>query len=98
MRLREVVYQMNKTPVITRVLSMFVSNWQRMAKPTPSGGGGNRTPLEIVEETALLEIGDAKSGALSSHDPDLNQVIDSWANLASPIRAAIMAMIKASTG
>lgn len=61
-----------------------------------SGGAGNRTSRESREETALLETRDAKSGALAT-DPDLNHIFDAWPTLPEPIKAAILALVQATT-
>jgi hypothetical protein len=70
--------------------------------PGWSGGGGIRTLPEIPAKTALSVEGGAKSGALAteprSTDPGLANLIDAWPKLPEPIRAGILAMIRAAYG
>lgn len=63
-----------------------------------SGGGGIRTTPEFPEETTLLERRGAESGALASTDPDLALLIKAWQNLPDPIKAGILAMVRAAGG
>ena len=57
---------------------------------------------DSAEKTALSLEGGAKSGAVAPQsgpiDPDLACLIDAWPNLPAPIRAGILAMIRATSG
>jgi hypothetical protein len=69
---------------------------------TGSGEGGIRTLGEISGKTALSVHGVAQSGALDPKngpiDPALASLIDAWPTLPEPIRAGILAMIRAAGG
>jgi hypothetical protein len=47
-------------------------------------------------KSALSCEGDAKSGAVTIFDPDLEMIIDAWDILPEAIKAGILAMVKAS--
>ncbi len=59
-----------------------------------SGGEGIRTPLEIIEKSAKLNLRDAIKGAHWDQDADLTFLINSWRKLTPSIKAAIMAMAR----
>jgi hypothetical protein len=67
-----------------------------------SGEGGIRTPTEILEKIPIPAEGGAKSGALAiqtgSIDPALATLIEAWPKLPEPIRAGILAMVRAAGG
>jgi hypothetical protein len=42
--------------------------------------------------------GGAKSGALAAFDPDLAALVETWPRLPEPIRAGILAMVRAAGG
>jgi hypothetical protein len=67
-----------------------------------SGEGGIRTHPQIPAKTAISAQGGAESGALATEsrpiDPGLATLIDAWPALAEPIRAGILAMIRAAGG
>jgi hypothetical protein len=60
---------------------------------------GFEHPPQNTGETAISEIGGAKSGAFSPDfeqiDPDLQSILDAWPTLPEAVRAGILAMIGA---
>lgn len=65
---------------------------------TISGEAGIRTSPKFFYEFGILEQGSAKSGALRVLDPRLGSLIEAWPTLPEPIRAGILAMIRAARG
>ena len=67
-----------------------------------SGGAGNRTCVEIAAITAILEVGGAESGApdliIPHIAPELVALIDVWPRLSEPIKAGILALVRAARG
>ncbi|MBY0461501.1 MAG: hypothetical protein K2V38_29640 [Gemmataceae bacterium] len=66
-----------------------------------NGGAGNRTPIETQSKTALPATGGAESGApviCRQPDADLSFLIATWDRLPAPVRAAILALIRATSG
>jgi hypothetical protein len=65
-----------------------------------SGAEEIRTPHELPEKTTLSAKGGAESGALTvtslNIDPGLASLINAWPNLPEPLRAGILAMIRAT--
>jgi hypothetical protein len=61
---------------------------------------GIEPPAKSPEETALLAVGGAESGTPATQtgpiDPGLASLIDAWPNLPDPIRAGILAMVRAA--
>ena len=62
------------------------------------GEGGIRTPSEISLNTTVYDHSGAESGALVVNDPDLSFILQAWALLPQPIKAGILAMVRASGG
>jgi len=68
----------------------------------PHGDSNDKSQYPIPETSYIKsDPGDgAKSGALSiisdKQDPNLAQLIDAWPTLEDPIRAGIMAMVRAA--
>jgi hypothetical protein len=63
---------------------------------------GIESPAKSSEKSALSSEGSAKSGALATQsgpiDLDLASLIHAWPALPEPIRAGILAMIRATGG
>ena len=68
-----------------------------MAQKT-SGGGGIRSDGKTPEKPQIVEASGAESGAPAGGDADLAAVIDAWRMLPKPIRAGIVAMVRAAKG
>jgi integrase len=66
------------------------------------GGAGNRTSPENTAKTPHSETGGAESGAPSiailSIAPELAAILDAWPHLSEPIKAGILAMVRAAGG
>lgn len=64
------------------------------------GDTGLEPTANSSEKTALSEADGAESGALGARngpiDPQLASVIDAWPGLSEPIKAGILAMIRAA--
>jgi hypothetical protein len=60
------------------------------------GEGGIRTSPSSSTNLVVLDQGGAESGALCLSDPRLGSLIDAWPALPEPIRAGILAIIRAS--
>jgi len=63
-----------------------------------SGEGGIRTPREFSEKTALSPEGGAESDAPIATDPHLTLLLTAWPTLPDPIRAGILALVRAAGG
>lgn len=63
-----------------------------------NGGGGIRTSTNNPANFALPDTGGAESGALAVVDPRLGSLINAWPALPEPIRAGILAMVRAVGG
>ncbi|QEL15499.1 hypothetical protein PX52LOC_02422 [Limnoglobus roseus] len=61
-----------------------------------SGAGGIGTPHENASKRELLDPGGAKSGAPAMLDPSLTFIIDAWECLPDPIKAGILAIVRAA--
>ena len=61
-----------------------------------SGEGGIRTSPDFSTNLAISEQGSAESGALCLPDPRLGALLDAWPTLPEPIRAGILAMVRAT--
>jgi hypothetical protein len=66
-----------------------------------SGGDGIRTLPETPDKMPVLRQASAKSGAVRPQDSpigaDLASVIDAWPDLPEPIRAGVLAMVRAAS-
>jgi hypothetical protein len=65
-------------------------------KDTLTGGGGNRTRVPHSSDKGLgnsIALNRENQGQVS---PDLAQIIETWACLPEPVKAGIVAMVKAS--
>ena len=66
------------------------------------GEGGIRTARKSLGKTARSKDSGAKSGALATQigpiDPGLALLIEAWPTLLEPIRAGILAMVRAAGG
>lgn len=73
---------------------------QREAADKLSGWGGIRTFQENTENSNNPSQSGAESGAVGAQsdvtDPDLAGVVKAWPTLPAPIRAGIVAMVKAA--
>ena len=61
---------------------------------------GIETPANAPDHNTLSTVNGAKSGAFSTSpeiDPALAALINAWPSLPQPVRAGIIAMVKAST-
>ena len=84
---------------------------QRYAAPHPSSGGGTRTPdTRIMIQHGYIDNGNqdndlreiekpraAPGAAVVTANPDLAAVLSAWPNLPDPIKAGILAMVKAAS-
>jgi hypothetical protein len=72
------------------------------AEIAKTGEGGIRTLSRIPRKNALSQQGSAESGAVCPAslpiDLDLASLINGWPTLPEPIKAEILAMIRASIG
>jgi hypothetical protein len=63
---------------------------------------GNRTPAETAGNSVNLPQGGAESGALNARratiDPTFAAVVEAWPTLPDPIKAGILAMVRAASG
>jgi hypothetical protein len=62
---------------------------------------GIEAPANSPDHSTLSTVGGAKSGAFSTSpeiDPVLSTIIAAWPRLPEPVRAGIVAMVKASAG
>jgi hypothetical protein len=57
---------------------------------------GFEHPLDSFGKSTLSAQGGAESGALATIDPDLVFVLDAWPTLPEPIKAGILAMVRAA--
>lgn len=58
------------------------------------GGGGNRTTAVFSTNSANRAPGGADPGALVFHDCDLAAIVAVWPVLPSPIKAAVLALVR----
>jgi hypothetical protein len=67
-----------------------------------SGGGGIRTSSQSSAKSVGFGQGGAESGAPAPEstpiDPALAALIDAWPTLSEPLRAGILAMVRAAGG
>jgi hypothetical protein len=93
----------NQVPVTGRLTGGAGKKNRRPRLPRgrrSNGGAGNRTSPENPKKTALSEQRGTESGTVATDptpiDPDLAKIIDAWPTLPEPIRAGILAMIRAA--